>query len=251
MSTVATTLGSMTSPAPAVAFFDVDNTLLRGASLFQLGRGAHKAGIITTMQIARFAITAARFTARGERHRDLDRARREALRIITGRPTSDLRDLAPHVYRRYIEATVWPETRALVTEHRTLGHEVWLVTTTPDFLAEEIAERLGANGAVGTRLAEVDGRYTGEVDGAIMHGPEKAFAAREIAARAGAELSECFAYSDSINDVPLLSLCGNRVAVNPDARLRRHATAEGWAQMRLDPQGVKAEKRRLRREAKG
>ncbi|MET0590847.1 MAG: HAD-IB family hydrolase [Naasia sp.] len=240
----------MTAVAPAVAFFDVDNTLLRGASLFHLGRGAHKAGFISSMQIARFAITAARFTARGEKTRDLDRARREALRIIRGRRTSDLRDLAPLVYRRYIEATVWPETRALVTEHRSLGHEVWLVTTTPDFLAEEIAERLGATGAVGTRLEEVDGRFTGEVDGAIMHGPEKAAAARTIAERAGAGLDDCFAYSDSINDVPLLSLCGNRVAVNPDSRLRRHATTQGWTQMRLDPQGVRAERRRLRREAR-
>jgi HAD superfamily hydrolase (TIGR01490 family) len=231
----------------AIAFFDVDNTLLRGASLFHLARGARRQKLVTNLQLLEAATRAARFTLRGERDSDLSRTQAHAGPVLRGRTVEQFHKLAEGVYDRYTAPVVWPETLALVREHQAEHHEVWLLTTTPDFLAEEIARRLGATGAMGTPLAVEDGTYTGELAGPVMHGPEKAAAATVIAGRAGVPLADCWAYSDSINDLPLLEACGNRVVINADKRLRSHAIREGWTQMDPSPAGLRQERRRLRR----
>ena len=73
-----------------------------------------------------------------------------------------------------------------------------------------------------------DGVYTGRLVDGLMHGPAKAVAITDLAAREGLDLSRCAAYSDSINDVPMLSVVGRAVAVNPDASLRRVAREKSW-----------------------
>lgn len=97
---------------------------------------------------------------------------------------------------------------------------MWLVTATPYELAEIIARRLGLTGALGTVAESVDGVFTGRLVGDILHGLGKAHAVRSLAIREGLNLRRCTAYSDSINDVPMLSLVGTAVAVNPDGKLR-------------------------------
>jgi hypothetical protein len=72
------------------------------------------------------------------------------------------------------------------------------------------------------------GRYTGRLVGELMHGEAKAEAVRALAEREGLDLSRCTAYSDSANDLPMLTLCGNAVAVNPDTELRAVARSRGW-----------------------
>jgi phosphoserine phosphatase len=95
-------------------------------------------------------------------------------------------------------------------------------------VAEVIADRLGLTGALGTVAEDVDGVYTGRLVGQPMHGPAKAEAVRALAAREGLDLQRCSAYSDSANDIPLLSLVGNPCAINPDGTLRAHARQNGW-----------------------
>jgi phosphoserine phosphatase len=95
-------------------------------------------------------------------------------------------------------------------------------------LAAVIAERLGFTGAMGTVAESVDGVFTGRLVGDILHGPGKAHAVRALAIREGLNLKRCTAYSDSINDVPMLSLVGTAVAINPDSDLRDVARERGW-----------------------
>ena len=105
--------------------------------------------------------------------------------------------------------------------HLDAGQQVWLVTATPYELAITIAKQLGLTGALGTVAESVDGIFTGRLVGDILHGPGKAHAVRSLAIREGLNLKRCTAYSDSYNDVPLLSLVGTPVAINPDAGLAR------------------------------
>jgi phosphoserine phosphatase len=105
---------------------------------------------------------------------------------------------------------------------------VWLVTATPVEVANVIAARLGLTGALGTVADSVDGIYTGRLVGEILHGPAKAEAVRALAEREGLDLARCAAYSDSANDIPMLSLVGQPCAINPDTRLRAHAKEQGW-----------------------
>jgi HAD superfamily hydrolase (TIGR01490 family) len=123
---------------------------------------------------------------------------------------------------------IWAGTRALAQMHIDAGQRVWLVTATPVELAQIIARRLKLTGAMGTVAESVDGVYTGRLVGELLHGKAKAHAVRAIAAREGLDLRRCTAYSDSVNDVPMLSVVGTAVAVNPDQALREQARKRSW-----------------------
>jgi HAD superfamily hydrolase (TIGR01490 family) len=219
-------------PAPvdpgAAAFFDVDNTLMQGASLFHFARGMARRKFFTSRDLARFAWQQAVFRIVGS-ERDMTDTRESALAFIAGREMSEVVTLGEEIYDEIMAERIWAGTWALAERHLAAGQQVWLVTATPVELADVIARRLGLTGALGT-VSEVDseGRYTGRLVGEPLHGPVKAQAVRALASERGLDLSRCAAYSDSINDVPMLSLVGHPVAINPDGELRVTAKAEGW-----------------------
>jgi HAD superfamily hydrolase (TIGR01490 family) len=220
--------GPAVSDPSAAAFFDLDNTLVRGASLFHLARGLAARRMVSNHEIARFAWHQLAFRLRGEHAVSLDDTRDAALSFATGHQVEELRSICEDVFHQYLFGKIWPGTRALVDEHHAAGRRVWLVTAAPHELAETIAHHVGMAGALGTLSEAVDGVYTGRLAGPPLHGPAKAEAVAKLAASEGLDLTRCYAYSDSANDLPLLSLVGHPVAVNPDARLRRHARAHGW-----------------------
>lgn len=234
---------------PVIAFFDVDNTLMRGASIYHLGAGAYRRGYVSLRDVLRFAWQQARFLTVGENLKHLDSIRERALGLAEGHSEAEVADLAEEIFDRRIERRLWPETVRLAREHLGMGHEVWLITATPTVVASVIARRLGLTGALGTELESVDGRMTGRLRGHLLHGRLKVVAARELADRLGAGLAECWAYSDSRNDIPLLEAAGNRVVVNPDAGLLRHAVSRGWSILHLEKSSIRAARRRVRQEA--
>lgn len=221
------------SDGPVVAFFDVDNTLMRGASIYYVGREAFRRGLISWRDILLFGWHQFRFLAVGENRKHLATARDRALGLIGGHTEDDLIRLAEDIYPTHFAPRLWSETVALTRQHLERGHEVWLITATPQLVAQVIADRLGLTGAIGTRVQARDGVFTGALDGPVVHGVEKAEAAETFARGRGAQLADCWAYSDSSNDIPLLTLVGNRIVVNPDASLRAHATARGWTVLPL------------------
>jgi HAD superfamily hydrolase (TIGR01490 family) len=123
---------------------------------------------------------------------------------------------------------MWQGTIDIAQTHIANGVEVYLVTAAPEDMATLIAKRLGLTGALGSKAEIKDGLYTGQMNGALLHGKEKAVAVRELAEKKGFDLDECFAYSDSNNDLPLLQCVGQPSAINPDALLGLRAMAEGW-----------------------
>ena len=205
----------------AAAFFDVDNTLVQGSSLVHFGRGLAARKYFTYGDMAKFIYAQAKFQLTGrENSEDVAEGRRKALAFIEGRSTAELIDVGEEIYDEIIADKIWPGTRALAQMHLDAGQQVWLVTATPYELAETIARRLGFTGALGTVAESVDGVFTGRLVGDILHGVGKAHAVRALAIREGLNLKRCTAYSDSYNDVPMLSLVGTAVAINPDADLR-------------------------------
>ncbi len=213
----------------AAAFFDLDNTVMQGAALFHFGRGLYKRKFFDKRDLLRFAWQQAYFRMAGnedpEHMRD---ARDSALSIVKGHRVEELTGIGEEIYDEYMAGKIWPGTRALAQAHLAAGQRVWLVTAAPVETAAIIARRLGLTGALGTVAESVDGVYTGRLVGEPLHGPAKAEAVRALAMAEDLDLSRCAAYSDSANDIPMLSLVGHPYAINPDAALRRHARAEGW-----------------------
>lgn len=220
---------------PVIAFFDVDNTLLHGASVYQLGRVAWKRGHLGWRDLAKFAWQQARFKSVGENHQHQLAVRDRALELVAGHSVLELEAIAVETYDAYLHALLLPSVVDRALDHLRQGHEVWLITATPEVCARVIAERLGLTGAIGTRIESVDGVFTGALIGPVMHGGHKADAAARLAGEKGVRLSDCWAYSDSRNDIPMLELVGHRQVVNPDAALARYAEARGWPVMRDRP----------------
>jgi HAD superfamily hydrolase (TIGR01490 family) len=227
-------------PIPVLAFFDVDNTLLRGASMYHLARAAWRERLITARDIARFAWHQARFVAVGENHGHMKHVRRRAMQLVEGHHERDLVALAKTTFVSDIQPNIWPETLELAREHLRQGHEVWLITATPQIMAQVIADELGFTGALGTIIEAVDGTFTGELVGSLLHGPQKASEASRLAAEKGVSLKDCWAYSDSRNDIPLLSAVGHRVVINPDSTLAAHAATHDWPVRILKPASIRA-----------
>ena len=211
------------------AFFDVDNTLMQGASIFHLARGLYRRRFFTTREIASAAWKQAKFRIVGAEDPDhVADAQASALAFIAGHTVLELEQLGEEIFDEAMAGRIWPGTRALAQLHLDQGQRVWLVTAAPVEIAGIIARRLGLTGALGTVAEHVDGVYTGRLVGTMLHGPAKAEAVAAVAEREGLDLSRCSAYSDSANDLPMLSMVGHACAINPDARLRAHARREGW-----------------------
>jgi len=211
------------------AFFDVDNTIMQGASIFHLARGLHKRNFFTTREIVGAAWKQAYFRIAGvEDPEHVAEARASALSFIKGHRVEELESLGEEIFEETMAHRIWPGTRALAQLHLDQGQRVWLVTAAPIEIANIIARRLGLTGALGTVSEHVDGVYTGQLVGDMLHGPAKGEAILALAAREGLDLQLCSAYSDSYNDLPMLSLVGDPCVINPDSKLRDHARANGW-----------------------
>jgi HAD superfamily hydrolase (TIGR01490 family) len=213
----------------AAAFFDVDNTIMRGASIYHFARGLAARKFFRTRDLAKFAWGQVSFRVSGMENADhIAAARQAALAFVAGQRVSDVVQLGEEIYDEAMADRIWEGTRELAQRHLDGGQRVWLVTATPVELASIIARRLGFTGALGTVAESVDGRYTGRLAGELLHGEAKAEAIRALASRAGLDLDRCAAYSDSANDLPMLNLVGCPVAVNPDAELRAQARRADW-----------------------
>lgn len=212
----------------AAAFFDVDNTMMEGASAFHYARGLAARKFFSNKDLLRFAWKQIKFRIGGENSGDVASARQEALSFVAGRRVDEIIALGEEIYDETMADKIYPGTLEMARRHLDAGQRVWLITATPQELAQIIGQRLGLTGAMGTVAEVVDGEYTGRLVGDLLHGKAKAAAVRGLAAREGLDLRRCTAYSDSVNDVPMLSVVGTAVAVNPDSQLRDIAARRHW-----------------------
>jgi HAD superfamily hydrolase (TIGR01490 family) len=222
-------VGMLPPGACGAAFFDVDNTLMRGASIYHFARGLAARKMFGPGELAKLTWNQITFRMRGaENPEQIDAARQAALAFVTGHRVDEIVQLGEEIYDDTMADRIWAGTRELTQQHVQAGQQVWLVTATPVELASILARRLGLTGALGTVAETIDGIYTGRLIGGLMHGPAKAAAMRALADRSGINLAASSAYSDSINDMPMLELVGHPSAVNPDADLLREARTRNW-----------------------
>jgi HAD superfamily hydrolase (TIGR01490 family) len=211
------------------AFFDVDNTLIRGSVIYFLGRGMYQRGYFTKKDISRFVLANLRFRLTGKENKDeIQRFQDAATDFIGGHNVKDIEAIAQEIYDEYVSPAMWQGTIDIAQSLVAEGIEVYLVTAAPEDMAVLIAQRLGLTGALGSKAEIKDGTYTGQMNGALLHGKEKAVAVTQLAKEKGFSLKDCLAFSDSNNDLPLLLCVGHPSAINPDALLGLRAMAEGW-----------------------
>ena len=212
---------------PSAAFFDLDRTLISGSSAFVLGVAAWRAGLVPPGQFGRDAMGAIAFRFSGASDNTSNGVRDRILGAVKGIRVDDLVALNADIVPRLLDK-VRPEAQALVDRHRHAGRATYIVSASPIELVEPLAKALGMTAGIGTISAISDGVYTGELAGPFCYGPGKVEAITDLARWENLDLGQCYAYSDSASDLPMLEAVGHPVAVNPDAKLERIAHHNGW-----------------------
>lgn len=210
------------------AFFDVDETLVRGATAFWAAREMFVRGLFGLRDLQFAARQALRFVMFGEDKKRIGALADRAARVVEGSSVEEMLEIGEHIFEEYFLPHVYQETYLRLKAHSEAGHQVWLISATPWIIAEVFARRLGASGGIGTRLHVAEGRLLGSLDGGLIYGPAKVEVVNDIAERLDLDLEHCWAYSDSASDIPMLSAVGNPVAVNPDRELEHYARNAGW-----------------------
>lgn len=218
----------------AASYFDVDGTLVRTnlvhPTLWYL---MHQRSPMRSLQ--KLAVAALRSPSLVWAELQDRRMFNEALfTSFEGISQDRLHILADDAFEAVLKTAVYPHARDLVSRCRDEGHDVVIVSGALDFLMTRLASYLGATHVIANKLEIKDGYATGRLLRPVVAGPEKARLIRDHARENGHDLDECFAYSDSYSDVPMLSVVGHPAAVNPDSKLQRLARTYGWPVLTLD-----------------
>jgi HAD superfamily hydrolase (TIGR01490 family) len=211
----------------SAAFFDLDKTIIATSSTLALGRAFYNAGLISRRDIAKGAYARFVYHLGGVDEPRMDRMRDGLARTVTGWEAEKVRTIIREAFYDLIDPLVYEEAAALIEEHHAAGRAVVLVSSSGEEIVAPVGEMLGADQVVATRLVVEDGRYTGDLE-FYAFGPFKAEAMHELARQHDWDLAECYAYSDSFTDVPMLAAVGHPFAVNPDRALRREAATREW-----------------------
>ncbi|MEY9968138.1 HAD superfamily hydrolase (TIGR01490 family) [Streptacidiphilus sp. MAP12-16] len=226
---------SFPSPRPprAAAFFDLDKTVIAKSSALAFSRPLYRGGLINRRAVLKSAYAQFVFLAGGADHDQMEKMREYLSSLCRGWNVQLVREIVAETLYDLIDPLIYDEAASLIEEHHAAGRDVVIVSSSGSELVEPIGEMLGADHVIATRMAEVDGCYTGEIDFYAYAG-NKAVAIRALAEIEGYDLEQSYAYSDSATDLPLLEAVGRPYAVNPDRALRREAQAREWPVLVFD-----------------
>lgn len=213
--------------ARSAAFFDLDKTVIAKASTLAFGRPFYEGGLLSRRAGLRSAYVQFVYLLNGLNEEQMNRLRDNMSGLVAGWDVDQVRQIVAETLHDLIGPLIYAEAAALIAEHRAAGRDIILVSSSGDEVVRPIGELLGVDQVIATRMVIEDGQYTGGIE-FYAAGENKAIAINELAEHEGYDLQECYAYSDSITDVPMLAAVGHAVAVNPDRALRRIAIQRDW-----------------------
>ena len=218
----------------AVAFFDLDKTIIAKSSTLAFTRPMFRAGLLSGTTLAKAGIAQAYYQAFGADHDQLERVKEELSAMTKGWDREEIEAVVTETVDEVVAPLVYAEALAIMEEHRGAGRRVVVISASPEEIVRPLCRYLGIDDVIATRAAvDEEGRYTGELE-LYAYGPGKAKAMIEMAEREGIDLGASYAYSDSITDIPMLEAVGHPVVVNPDTELARIAGERGWEVRRFE-----------------
>jgi HAD superfamily hydrolase (TIGR01490 family) len=209
------------------AFFDLDKTVIARSSTLAFGRPFFHGGLLNRRAMLKASYAQLVYLVAGADEEQMDRMRDYITTLCAGWDVRQVREIVNETLHDIVDPLIYDEAASLIEAHKAAGREVVIVSSSGEEVVEPIGEMVGADRVVATRMVVEEGRYTGEI-AFYAYGPHKATAIRDLAAIEGYDLAACYAYSDSITDLPMLELVGHPAVVNPDRALRRVAVERGW-----------------------
>jgi HAD superfamily hydrolase (TIGR01490 family) len=215
-------------PTPrTAAFFDLDKTIIAKSSTLAFSKPFFDQGLINRRAVLKSSYAQFVYLLSGADHDQMDRMRIHLTNMCAGWDVEQVKSIVNETLHDIVTPLVFAEAADLIASHKLCGRDVVVVSASGEELVAPIARALGATHAMATRMVVEDGKYTGEI-AFYCYGEGKVQAIRELTAREGYPLEHCYAYSDSITDLPMLDAVGHPSVVNPDRALRREATSRNW-----------------------
>lgn len=209
------------------AFFDLDKTVIAKSSTLAFGRPFFQGGLINRRAVLKASYAQFVYLVAGADEDQMTRLRDNITALCAGWDVRQVREIVDETLHDIVDPLIYDEAAELIEGHQQAGRDVVIVSSSGEEVVGPIGAMLGADRVVATRMGVEDGRYTGDID-CYVDGETKAAVVRELARDAGYDLAGCYAYSDSISDVPMLEAVGFPTAVNPDRSLRRVARERDW-----------------------
>lgn len=207
------------------AFFDIDGTLLAVHSAPFYARYMRKHGRARWRDLLRTAYYLLQYRLN---LLDMERALERASELIAGQAEDEIAAFSKQWYEDDMRRHLVPAVCGLLSQHQERGDTVAFLSTTTNYLADPIAEDLGVEHRLVTKLEVENGRFTGRADGPICYGRGKVYWAERFADDHGVDLAQSYFYTDSVTDIPVLERVGHPRIVQPDRLLRREALRRGW-----------------------
>jgi HAD superfamily hydrolase (TIGR01490 family) len=211
----------------SAAFFDLDKTVIAKSSTFAFSKSFFDQGLLNRRSVLKSSYAQFLLLMSGADHDQMDRMRSYVTSMCAGWDVEQVKAVVAETLHNIVDPLVFAEAAELIADHRLCGRDVVVVSASGEEIVAPIARALGATHALATRMEVLDGKYTGEVD-FYCYGENKAAAVRELAGVEGYALEHCYAYSDSIADLPMLAEVGHPAVVNPDRPLRKEAVQRDW-----------------------
>ncbi|ORB00565.1 inhibition of morphological differentiation protein [Mycolicibacter minnesotensis] len=209
------------------AFLDLDQTVIAKSSALAFSKPFMDQGLINRRTVLKSSYAQFLMLLSGADHDQMERMRAHLTNMCTGWNVEQVKAIVNETIHDVVTPLIFAEAAELIADHKLCGRDVVVVSASGEEIVAPIARALGATHAMATRMVVADGKYTGEI-AFYCYGEGKVQAIRELAAREGYPLEHCYAYSDSITDLPMLQVVGHPSAVNPDRALRKEAIAHGW-----------------------
>lgn len=214
-------------PIRTAAFFDLDKTVIAKSSTLAFSKPFFDQGLLNRRAVLKSTYAQFLFLMSGADHEQMDRMRTYLTDMCTGWDVEQVRSVVGETLHEIVDPLVFAEAALLIADHKLCGRDVVVVSASGEEIVAPIARALGATHAMATRMVVEDGKYTGEV-AFYCFGEGKVEAIRELAASEGYALEHCYAYSDSVTDLPMLQAVGHPSVVNPDRALRKEAASRDW-----------------------
>lgn len=216
-----------TQPVRTAAFFDLDKTVIAKSSTLAFSKPFFEQGMINRRAVLKSTYAQFLFLMSGADHDQMDRMRSYLTNMVADWDVEQVKSVVAETLHDIVDPLVFAEAAELIADHKLCGRDVVVVSASGEEIVAPIARALGATHAMATRMVVEDGKYTGEI-AFYCYGEGKVEAIRQLAAREGYALEHCYAYSDSVTDLPMLEAVGHPTAVNPDRALRKEAATRNW-----------------------
>ncbi|CAM2883014.1 inhibition of morphological differentiation protein [Mycobacterium intermedium] len=213
--------------ARTAAFFDLDKTIVAKSTTLAFSKPFFAQGLLNRRAVLKSSYAQFLFLLSGADHDQMDRMRAHLANMCVGWDVEQVKSIVNETLHDIVTPLVFAEAADLIAGHKLCGRDVVVVSASGEEIVAPIARALGVTHAMATRMVVEDGKFTGEIE-FYCYGEGKVQAIRELAAREGYPLEHCYAYSDSITDLPMLEAVGHPTVVNPDRALRKEARERGW-----------------------